>query len=86
MTLVTRTYDIGYCYGNRILEIVLYKAMIMYTFLGTGKMIYNKQSRSKYSAHSVQWGINKRFWKKDTFFIPLMTQAKRSYGYPGFIN
>ena len=48
----------------------------MYTFLGTAKMICNKQSRSKYSAHSVQWGINNRFWKKDTFFIPLMTQAK----------
>ena len=30
--------------------LVLYKAMIMYTFLGTAKMLYNKQSRSKYSA------------------------------------
>ena len=30
--------DIGYCYGNHILESVLYKAMILYKFLGTAKM------------------------------------------------
>ena len=61
-------YDIGYYYGNHILESVLYKAMIMYTFLGTAKMIYNKQSRSKYSAHSVQWGINKVLEKRHLFY------------------
>ena len=31
--------DIGYCYGNHILESALYKVMILHTFLGTARMI-----------------------------------------------
>ena len=84
MTLVTRTYGIGYCYGNRILEAVLYKAMIMYTFLGTAKMIYSKQSRSKYSAHSVQWGINKRFWEKKKLSYSTDDTSKKVIWVPRF--
>ena len=55
MTLVTVT-------ENHVLESALYKAMVLHTFLGAAKMIQNKHS--KYSVHSVQRGINKRFWKK----------------------
>ena len=49
MTLVTVT-------ENHILELALYKAMILHTFLGTEKMTQKKHS--KYSVHFVQSGIN----------------------------
>ena len=48
MTLVTIT-------ENHILESLLYKAMILHTFLGAAEMTWNKHSQ--YSVHSMQWGI-----------------------------
>ena len=37
--LTPQLNDSGYCYENHILDSALYKAMILYTFLGTAKMI-----------------------------------------------